>query len=585
MRHQRLLLWFILVIFSLATAAHAQDEPRHVIQRHTGYLHAGDAYIFHITDLAAGDTVYFALHNVSGNLDPVLHFGERDFEEPLIEDDDSGPGYDAALSYTIETAGDYDLVITNHGGDTFGEYLLWMGLNAPEVLEDEAPRPTRQTFASLDVERSAVSLAVQEFTSVIDDPNHAYEHELTHLNAGHTLYVYAIGTSGDFIPHVELMDFSRKVLATADADPTTRALSFSYAITETGDHYNLYVGSREGTTGSFRLLVGVDSPTVLEGEAHRTGDPLIREAITIQTGVELLQITNVDQQAKNFTVVANLHADWIDHEQAFDPADCQCHEHAYVDDEVRTLLVGTAIRWPNFQIVNQQNPRTTQSRSLVIRDDGHIQYIETFSVVLQAPEFDFRAFPFDHQDFWLRLQTRFHDDVFVLAVHDDPSANQISAEIGEEEWVITDTAYSTIHTPDGYSQFTFDLKVERHVNYYFYRILIPLALILLVGWAIFFIDNVDTRIGASSGNLLIFIAFNFTIASDLPRLGYLTFMDMWLISCFVATTVVFAANVYVRRLENINKAAQGKRITRLFVWGYPAFFALMAVYLSLAYLS
>jgi hypothetical protein len=43
-------------------------------------------------------------------------------------------------------------------------------------------------------------------------------------------------------------------------------------------------------------------------------------------------------------------------------------------------------------------------------------------------------------------------------------------------------------------------------------------------------------------NLLLVIAF--TISNDLPRLGYLTFMDTSLLSAFVITSLVFLLAVY-----------------------------------------
>lgn len=579
-----LLLLMAFLSISMPTTIAQDADERHVVQEYQGYLHPNDEYFFELPDLIAGDVIYLSLENISGNLDPYLRFGTEHMDSLLAEDDDSGHGYDAQLMYEIEEDGNYAFEISNHLDPTFGEYHLWMGLNAPEVLTGNA-ESTNEMIAYMDVERSEISLAVEEFLSSIDDPQHWYEHELAHLNEGHTLYVYLEATSGDLIPHIELLDFSRKILISGDADEENRSISFSYPIVAAGDHYDLKVGNRDGeTTGGFRLLVGLDSPTVLEGHAHETGDPLIKAPTEIQVGIEVLQITNVDQKSENFAIVGVLRAEWVDHRQAFDASDCQCNDKVYTDRQLVALFEEGNLQWPRFRITNQQEERSIHEQTLIIHSDGTLLYDEHFSATLQAPEFDFRPFPFDHQDFWIRIETRFHDDVYTLAVHDNPAFNRFGEKLGEEEWLITESK-TEVHDIDGTYQFSLDIVVKRHVNFYIYRLLLPIMIILIIGWAIFFLNDNDARIAASSGNLLIFIAFNFTIGDDIPRLGYLTFLDMVLVICFVITSLVFAINVYLKRLEVQGKTETEHVINKQMLWIYPAVSVASGILLVVLFLA
>lgn len=61
----------------------------------------------------------------------------------------------------------------------------------------------------------------------------------------------------------------------------------------------------------------------------------------------------------------------------------------------------------------------------------------------------------------------------------------------------------------------------------------------------------------------------FVISSDLPRLGYLTFLDAILSYTFVVTGVIVIINVALRRLEMKKRTDLARTIDQLAVWFYP----------------
>ena len=74
----------------------------------------------------------------------------------------------------------------------------------------------------------------------------------------------------------------------------------------------------------------------------------------------------------------------------------------------------------------------------------------------------------------------------------------------------------------------------------------------------------------ASASLLIFIMFNFAISGDLPRLGYMTFLDSILVAMFIITGLLIVFNVMLRRLRIKGRDDLARKIdVYALKWVYP----------------
>jgi hypothetical protein len=588
--------------------ASAKGAPR--IQEITGHLEPGERLVYTLPKLKKGQILYARVLRTSGNLDPFLvlirpgtdftavrqAFAEKleqtiaaggdplvmipEFAKRynLVWNDDGGLGYGAELRFRIPQSGTYTVLLrSGFARDTFGGFRLILGLDAPKVLTGKARR-TGARFAFLDRKESSATTAVQETKLTFSAQRPSTFFFLSPIEAGKTLYIYLEGAPNRPLPTFTLHDYGDKPVRNSQpgAKPGTAVLQYTFP--ENGLNYILrFNGRPDGgkvSSGTFRLLIGLDDPTVLTGEAAPKGRQILKQPIPVLIGFRLQQITNVDQRAENFGVVATLQMRWKDPALAFSPDTCQCTFKVFRDDAFGKFATTQHIPWPEFTIFNQQGNRWVQNRYVVVFPDGAAIYLERFSTTMQAPDFDFRHFPFDRQKFFIRIDNLYPQEFFRFQSMKE--FNQVGTQLGEEEWLVIDSSTSVTSDMSSslrpVSRFNFLFEAKRHLTYYIFRIFLPLFVIIAVSWIIFFSKDYAKRVDVAGTNLLIFVAFNFTISSDLPRLGYLTFMDSIIVSGFVVTSLVLIFNVIIRRLELTGMVGWVKKVDQYMLWIYPLFY-------------
>jgi hypothetical protein len=466
---------------------------------------------------------------------------------------------ETTVEYVIPQDGDFRLMVGNCCDEAIGEYQLVIGLNADTSATDQLENlDSVIATSSHDI---PTGYGIQELTAPLLNDGFSATQAFHHLSAGDTLYFYAETLEGNLIPEVQIEhpDLNRKAYP-GEAGKST--IQGSYPVLLESEHYKFKLKQCQHDScpplesdAEFRLLIGLNAPEVLDGNATPTLTEgqfaLVKQPMQIYVGLNITQISNVNQKEKNFEVVAILSAFWHDPAAELDiemPGDS-----VELGDEqiVNFLEQNDQFLWPQFTIYNQQSAKDVHYRFLDVgrhasKHGYTFFYEERFNVRLQATEFDFVQFPLDSQNFTMQIESiHWSNDV----VFGGTMPSGLGTQLGEEEWELQ-LDKTEITNRQRFSQFNMVLSATRNSSFYIFRMFVPLAFILLLGWSMFFIKDYDMRISASSGNVLLFIAFNFTIGDDLPRLGYLTFMDTLLFSGFLLTVTLFLVDVFLKRLHS-----------------------------------
>jgi hypothetical protein len=598
------LLTLVVILLAPFGIVLAQDVPS--VQDLNGSLAPGQTDIYLIKGSIKGQTLFAYLENTSGNLDPILSIlpADENFSatlesykkaveelvanssQPLLDlpalrdrytlawDDDGGQGYSAALKFAVPNDGDYYLLVGSSlsaaGRSTAGDYHLLLGLDAPQVLEGTA-EPNGAIIAVQDQEVLGTHL-IQEYNSSLTTDKSTSTINLRDFNPGDTLYVNLEAKSGDLKPILYLRDYSNKPIRVSNLNGQAVTASFQQTFLEGGSNYTLQIQAAEPNvqSGDFRLLVGINAPEVLVGQGQPNSESILKLAIPVKVGLKLQQIINIDQPNEIINIAGTLRLDWTDPELAFNPDDCDCSSKWYTENEFNQFLKDVEGKWPDFTFFNQQGNRWSQTRFIQLDSNGRVNYLERFSTNFQV-DFDWTAFPFDMQDFYIKIDMMNDEDKYVFAPLENFDA--IDPNHGEDEFILTDfdtqidSVISSRLVPT--SRYTFHFSAPRHLDYYIFRIFIPILLIITVSYITFFLKDYGRRIEIATGNLLLFIAFSWSLGENYPRMGYLTFVDAIMAITFFINTLVVALNVYYKWLEQNNQREKADRLEAPMNYIYP----------------
>jgi len=170
--------------------------------------------------------------------------------------------------------------------------------------------------------------------------------------------------------------------------------------------------------------------------------------------------------------------------------------------------------------------------------------------------FDFRKFPYDEQVFSFQIYPEFPANRMVFEaepIMDEYKKNLFNVE-GEDglnipEWKVTSVDYYVDEYTENeydYQGFIVEITAERISNYYIFKIILPILLILTITWSVFWIhpSQIEAKVNITIVALLALIAYNLIMDKEIPKLDYLTFMDAFIFLSYVFTGAATILCVY-----------------------------------------
>jgi hypothetical protein len=251
-------------------------------------------------------------------------------------------------------------------------------------------------------------------------------------------------------------------------------------------------------------------------------------------------------------------------------------------------LAGTEVQreavWsPVVQVVNDVDVRFLLPEVLQIDAEGGVSYRQRCKGAFSS-ELDLRRFPMDSQELTVDLVVLEHTEDEVRLVPDAQWSGGRD-DISTAGWEI---GLGTLESTSEYfaaqdrhmSRVSQHVSVRRNVSYYYYKVFLPLTLIVFMAWAVFWMDpaNVGPQVGVSTAAIFTLIAFQLGLSSSLPRVAYLTSADQFILGC---TLLVFAAlgeAVVASYMVRMGRGKQALRVDRVARAVYPVAFLGIATF-------
>jgi len=293
-------------------------------------------------------------------------------------------------------------------------------------------------------------------------------------------------------------------------------------------------------------------------------------ATEIHCSITVLDLDAVNDAIQNFTVNLFLTCRWKDARLA--------------NDGPGNVIKDVSAVWhPKIMFLNRQKLWTQTDDVVEVSPSGAVVYRKHFWGDFSQP-LNMRNFPFDTQDLQISLIAAGaygHDEVSLIQDPGNPST--MADEYSVADWKVIGTRVESgpklLPTGETAAALTLSLIVERESQHYIVKFIAPLLMILVLSWVVFWLspdESAQLSVGVTS--CLTVIAYHLALSARLPKIPYLTHMDIFVLG---ATMLVFLAMIEVvvtTRLAGAGQLERAIKIDRMSRLVFPSLLALVISY-------
>jgi hypothetical protein len=320
--------------------------------------------------------------------------------------------------------------------------------------------------------------------------------------------------------------------------------------------------------------------------------PSVNQPVEVGIGFQLFDVVQIEETTETFEFSGILTVQWKDERQAFDPATegvpVKFYQGGFQFNEIATSW------YPEVSLLNSVGAFAKGEPLLRIFPDGTSILVTPVNATAKS-ELKLRRYPFDSQNLRIFFGIPgYAESELKLSTLEVPSLSYDDIRI--PQWTVLamrSMTESILPTAPGSKEqtsvFVFELDVKRQSAYIMRLVVLPLFLVVVLSWSVFWMDraSVGDRMSVSFVGLLTAVAYQIVLGDIMPHISYLTPVNVFVNISFMMMCASIVVNLIVGELNRENRAAAADAIDNrckvVFPIVYAALLLISALIFALAF--
>ena len=297
--------------------------------------------------------------------------------------------------------------------------------------------------------------------------------------------------------------------------------------------------------------------------------------VRVRARFDLHDINEIDDDAEVFQFTGVMTMVWRDSRVAFDPASAGVRERLY--DGSFQFNESSPSWYPQAVLINESGLYSKSGVLLRVQPDGTCTLVETVNAAAKS-DLNMRRYPFDGHRLEATFQILGYDSSEVMFEADHASPEDVAKGVSIPQWNITavgllarDQAAPYAGSSGEASSLVLAIDVRRQSFYILRLVVFPLALIVALSFAVFWMDrsSLGDRISVSFIGILTGVTYQLVMSQSLPQIAYPTLMHAFLYLSFLVMCATVVVNLVVGSMDKRQNFAMGDRIDYACRWIFP----------------